>query len=149
MRGYLHGGLLVDFVGELGPISKLRLVYFDVLVMLLQFAMLAVFLDRRELKRVMDAPIVLEPGTRATVPSRTQQDHDSEERGLRRFDRAMASERTAFLGQGEEEEEDTDSRTRRSEHHLDALYSGQIVIADLHIIDTIKSSWWWSYGPAE
>ena len=42
VRFYLHGGLLIDFVGERGPISKTRLVLMDGLVLVLQLVQMAV-----------------------------------------------------------------------------------------------------------
>lgn len=41
-RGYLHGGLIIDFVGELGPVSKWRLVSMDLLIFGLQLVVLVV-----------------------------------------------------------------------------------------------------------
>lgn len=40
-RGYLHGHLLIDFVGQLGPTSKYRLVPIDLLVTFLQLLFLS------------------------------------------------------------------------------------------------------------
>lgn len=41
-RGYIHGGLIIDFVGELGPVSKWRLVGLDLTIFALQLLILVV-----------------------------------------------------------------------------------------------------------
>lgn len=46
-RGYLHGGLAMDLIGQKGPSSKLRLLLLDVLVLGLQLINLAVLLLKR------------------------------------------------------------------------------------------------------
>lgn len=51
-RGYLHGGLIIDFVGELGPVSKWRLVSMDLLIFGLQLVVLVV--SNEKLKAVGD-----------------------------------------------------------------------------------------------
>ena len=49
-RGYLHGGLIIDFVGQQGPVWKLHLVALDLFVIALQTVMLSVHLERQDLK---------------------------------------------------------------------------------------------------
>ncbi|KAK5062562.1 hypothetical protein LTR84_004635 [Exophiala bonariae] len=51
-RGYLHGGLIIDFVGELGPVSKWRLLSMDLLIFGLQLIVLVV--SNEKLKAVGD-----------------------------------------------------------------------------------------------
>lgn len=72
-RGYLHGGLIVDFVGELGPISKWRLLLLDVLILGLQLFMLVVGSEKHGLN-----------GESAQESSTAVQDIDAEEAGIRR-----------------------------------------------------------------
>ncbi|MBE7180933.1 MAG: DSC4 family protein, partial [Terriglobus roseus] len=48
-RGYLHGGLLIDFVGQKGPSSRWLLAALDVAIALLQLVMLAAVVEEREL----------------------------------------------------------------------------------------------------
>ncbi|KEF59308.1 uncharacterized protein A1O9_04152 [Exophiala aquamarina CBS 119918] len=45
-RGYLHGGLIIDFVGEQGPVSKWRLASMDLLIFGLQLVVLVVGNER-------------------------------------------------------------------------------------------------------
>lgn len=69
-RGYLHGGLIIDMIGEKGPIPKSRLLLQDLLILGLQFIMLAIAHERSVM--TLDKP---------AAPS---QDIDAEEAGVRR-----------------------------------------------------------------
>lgn len=75
-RGYLHGGLICDFVGELGPISRTRLLVLDALVFGLQLAYVAISHELQELK---------DPETETTLP----QDIEAEEAGVRREEQSL------------------------------------------------------------
>jgi hypothetical protein len=55
-RGYLHGGLIIDFIGQQGPVSKLHLVAIDFLVMALQLFMLAVHVEETKLAEILKSP---------------------------------------------------------------------------------------------
>ena len=144
MRGYLHGGLLIDFVGELGPISKFRLALFDLIVMALQFIMLPAVLARRELKGVIEGSLA----STNRRPSNdlgsmhTRRDIDAEEQGIRR-DNMLVEEGIELepLRNDMEYYAEFNSSTRHTEHHLDAFNSGQLVIVDLHVVDTIRTLW--------
>jgi len=162
-RGYLHGGLAIDFIGQLGPSSKILMVLLDVLVAGLQMVMLSVVTTRRRLEDINKA-VVAAPMIAAPVPTTNQQDVDSEERGIRRSaeldqqgdiemqslnpssgraDRALHDPPDA----AEEEEEDPPASDRdrllaastapRSDIHIfDAFHSGQIVLGDFNVIQT-------------
>lgn len=83
MRGYLHGGIIIDLIGQKGPTSKLHLVLLDILILLLQCLMLTVHVERERLSAVLTAftkgtPLADEP--RATIAS--TQNIDAEERGV-------------------------------------------------------------------
>ena len=54
-RGYLHGGIIIDMTGELGPISKWRLALMDVLILGLQLVMLVVGHERAKALGVVEA----------------------------------------------------------------------------------------------
>ncbi|KAF2717410.1 DUF1746-domain-containing protein [Polychaeton citri CBS 116435] len=87
-RGYLHGGLAMDFIGQKGPSSKLHLVLLDLLVLALQATHLAAYTLKESLKQDKKAaPGVRNSGaaagTEAPAPSNTQT-LDAEERGVRR-----------------------------------------------------------------
>ncbi|KAA6416164.1 MAG: hypothetical protein FRX48_00884 [Lasallia pustulata] len=84
-RGYLHGGLVMDIVGEAGPVGKWRL------------------------------------------------DVDLEERGMVRAE-GRGDRVAGFGGEGGGADEGAD-------HPLDAFYTGEYVIANLHVLGTLRRQW--------
>ncbi|CAK7215259.1 hypothetical protein SCUCBS95973_002421 [Sporothrix curviconia] len=117
-RGYLHGGVVIDFVGQTAPTSKLGLVLLDLVVLVVQCLMLAMHTEREKMRRLvtpirtilataaaaaMTTPAVAAanaaviraggtpsppPAAAANPPAATLQDHDAEERGVRPRPRA-------------------------------------------------------------
>ena len=71
-RGWIHGGLLVDFVGELGPVSRWRLLGYDILIAALQILMLMIGHEKRR--------ALGEDKAEEAVP----QDIEAEEAGIRK-----------------------------------------------------------------
>ena len=147
-RGYLHGSLLTNFVGELGPISRWRMLLVDIFIALLQVVMLGVILERRGLKTAMDSRV---PGARgpglisSTLP--LSQDLDAEEQGIRRSQDDMGNDiEIRALGKEGERDDASTMGSKRNEHTLDAFYSGQLVIADLHLVETVRTAWERTYG---
>ncbi|KAJ5289181.1 hypothetical protein N7478_002211 [Penicillium angulare] len=107
-RGYLHGGLFIDFIGQL-PVSTFRLLAFDILIFLVDFIMLGLIIERVKTAAIISPPTppTTTPSTNANTDSTntdpnpntntngetTQtdtntntnnegQDHDAEERGI-------------------------------------------------------------------
>lgn len=108
-RGYLHGGVIIDFIGQKAPTSRLGLLLLDVLILLLQCVMCSVWLEKDRLKlleltlRTVAAGgfpkrTVPVPGTGTTATDATMadvtsgQDLDAEERGVIRDDPLGADE---------------------------------------------------------
>ncbi|KAK3330401.1 hypothetical protein B0H66DRAFT_468182 [Apodospora peruviana] len=97
-RGYLHGGAIIDFVGQQPSTSKLGLLFLDVVILAVQCLMLTVHQERERLRkavlpslRAVGAAVSTGEATAAsvdrleegpTVPS--TQDQDAEERGVLR-----------------------------------------------------------------
>lgn len=147
-RGYLLGGLLIDFVGQESPVSKWKLLVLDTLVLALQVLILAVTLERKKLA-VQNGDVLVEEVEEA------RQDHDSEERGMLRRDdtvqdgielqniRHTSSGRTGGDEDRERDEllESDESTEPRDQHPLDPFITGQAVIANVRVIDTIRSQW--------
>jgi hypothetical protein len=152
-RGYLHGGLMIDFIGQQGPTSKGRLAFLDLCLLVLQLVMVSVHAKRRELKKklaklaggtpaaepVTDGDTTTTTTTTTTETAATaspdrEQDPDSEERGvLRRTD--TLSDIGADM-----DEEDALLPSAADSGHVDALEllsSGQGVIGDFTLIDTL------------
>ena len=124
-RGYQHGGLLVDFVGELGPVSRLRMICGDILVLLLQLFSLALREDN-------DSTGSAEGHVSAPV-----QDLESEERGLRRS-QEISNEEQAIelrdLSQTREDRSEHETRTKSK----DEVYTGDDLLFVLHLPSTLR-----------
>ena len=155
MHGYLHGGMLIDFVGQLGPVSKIKLVLLDFLTFALQLVMLAVVIKRRALKKEITSPATTASDTQVDSTS-TGQDHDSEEQGILRSELSTTEDielqtlrpfaaRTDGNEDGERDgllgEPSVVLGPNMNEHPLDVFNSGQHMIANLHIIDTVRTQW--------
>ena len=147
-RGYLLGGLLIDFVGQESPVSRWRLLVLDAMVLALQILILAVTLERRKLA-VEYGDVLVEEVEEA------RQDHDSEERGIMRRDDTVQDDielqdirHTSSGRTGGDEDRERDelldregSNQRGDRHPLDPFLTGQAVIINVHVIDTIRSQW--------
>ena len=164
-RGYLHGGLAIDLIGQLGPSSKALMVGLDVLVAGLQMGMLSVVVTRGRLNNQGMSGTAVATAAAAPAQSAASQDVDSEERGVRRSaeleqqgdiemqslnpssgqaDRALDDPPDAA-----EDEEDSPSSDRdrllaastapRSDVHIfDAFHSGQIVLGDFNVLRSAR-----------
>lgn len=104
MRGYLHGGVIIDFIGQKAPTSRLSLLLLDCLILILQCVMCAIWMEKDRLKKTeatlksVSAGGAAKSATTApqAVPSAavdilsgavtSAQDLDSEERGVLRDD---------------------------------------------------------------
>jgi hypothetical protein len=77
----MRGGLLLDFVGQLGPTSKIRLFLLDLMILALQVTMMTATTKRKEMEqsRVDNSAAGL---SRLAEPLLSGQDLDAEERGV-------------------------------------------------------------------
>ena len=139
---------MIDFVGQESPVSRWRLLALDVLVLALQVLILAVTLERKKLE-LEDRDILVEEIEGA------RQDHDSEERGvLRRDDNNQGDielqniHHTSSGRTGGDEDRERDellesdrSTEPRDQHPLDHTMTGQAVIVNVHVLDSIRSQW--------
>ncbi|CAK7266108.1 hypothetical protein SEPCBS119000_001854 [Sporothrix epigloea] len=101
-RGYLHGGVIIDFVGQAAPTSKLGLVLLDLMVLVVQSLMLTIHTERETLRRLVfpmravaaastttpvaaaaAAAVSRAGATPLPPPAATLPEHDAEERGVR------------------------------------------------------------------
>lgn len=143
-RFYLHGGLIIDFIGQRGPTSKLLLVVMDLLVVTLQLIHLSAHVTKTKL---LEEQSPRERRAQAT----TAQDLDSEERGVRRSTE-LAREQvqegiqlqalnadgstTAFTDNVMNDSEADEGETNAV--LFDAVKNGQVVLADLNVTRTVK-----------
>ncbi len=155
-RGYLHGGIIIDFIGQKGPSSKLVLIFLDIVVLALQCFMLTVHVEQERLKTALGSTDILsELLTIIGVP----QDHDAEERGVIRDSgiitddielQPMATSQLRHDGSAVDNEEERDQllaeRVRRTDQEddggpLDVFYSGNVVVAEFHVLHTLRNQW--------
>ncbi|KAH6620253.1 hypothetical protein C7974DRAFT_229426 [Boeremia exigua] len=152
-RGYLHGGLMIDFIGQQGPTSKWKLGGLDVCILLLQMIMVSAHVKRRDLKKQLvqitagEAPsgssvdaATSDAVSDSTTPATTsenaarRQDADDEERGVLRRTDSLSD-----LGADPEEEDPLLRSTQETGHvdALDVLTSGQCVILSAGVVGTM------------
>lgn len=146
-RGYLHGGLLIDFIGQKGPTSKMHLLLLDVGIAVLQMVMLAAVTEEKNMeskKKARSHRRSARNGTNETTTTTTNaatepepsepitstQDHDAEERGQRR-----SAESAPLLRMRE-----LDSPGASTEL-LDRLTSGQAITAKFYVFDVVRDEW--------
>lgn len=179
-RGYLHGGIVIDFVGYKGPASKARLVGIDLLLVGLQVVMMGLVVRRRGMEIISrrnggdggggDYGVGSsaqqwqgQQGRPRRRPRRRARDTDEEERG----DVSLSSSET----EEEEEQERDDLQPTASssaytsaradyytttnasvplqpllphqlqDHPLDTFHSGQYIIANIHLGETLRKEW--------
>ena len=126
MHGYLHGGLFIDFVGEKAPVSVIRLLSLDVVILFMDIIMMGLIIERLK--------------TTGGAATTTPQDHDLEERGVSSAgppanEPSLDDDEPAEEGKGKGEGEGEDS------HTLDGFASGEAVIMDIGLVDLIRDQW--------
>ena len=165
-RGYLHGGMIIDFVGQASPVSRWRLVGLDTLCLVLQVVMMCLTLEKQSLqgRRRAKSPGRMDrsdANASEEVAGRRSQDLDAEERGMFGSENAGGiamqdlsssspiSSGPATRGRtGGDEDRERDEllahelqEEERDDHPLDIFYSGDYTLMKLHLLDTIRSQW--------
>lgn len=153
-RGYLHGGILVDFIGQTPPTSRLFLLALDACILVLQCLMLAVHSQREALRetvkphRGFDFLPELRRQIRAQALEAEERDRRRDTRdanpgeprdiemgpmgGEGSGDAAAQEERTWLLGS-----EPPSSATTRKQ--LAEIYtSGNAMIGEFHLLQTMR-----------
>ncbi|KAL0938954.1 DUF1746-domain-containing protein [Colletotrichum truncatum] len=161
-RGYLHGGVIVDFIGQRPPTSRLTFLAFDLVVLAVQCLMLAVHSEREKLRPIVRPVLLRLPHVlEAQNAAASTQDHDAEERGVLRdgpgleFEGADSVEMQSLRSNGDAEPSNNAERSRessrlsrrRSSFHsatsmqlFDVLSSGNGVLGEFHISHTIRNA---------
>ncbi|KAH8602879.1 hypothetical protein B0O99DRAFT_499125 [Bisporella sp. PMI_857] len=159
MRGYLHGGIIIDLIGQKGPTSKIHLVLLDALVLVLQCCMLSVVVEKQRLSTILSALSKPSSSTdQSTIQIVPAQDLDAEERGvvgavtnvediemqrlgsridapsMRDNEQDGNLERGRLLDEHPQEEPDDDNP-------LDMLFTGTAIVAEFHVLDTLRKQW--------
>ncbi|KAI1082838.1 DUF1746-domain-containing protein [Whalleya microplaca] len=157
-RGYLHGGILFDFVGQKPPSSRLTLLVLDLMVFALQCLMMTVNMEKERVRKVVKPPRQLIATVDATGVTTTSQDHDAEERGVLRdapvLDETNDIEMQSLLhnegGESQRSGEEMTGLPRRTsastgnglEGLADTLRSGNAVLANFHVPQALRTAWY-------
>jgi hypothetical protein len=170
-RDYLHGGILIDFIGQKAPVPLTRLLCLDLLVMVLNIIMLGLIIERVKLAELRTTAAAAD--TTAQADSAQAQDHDHEERGVLSHETEPGGESTNAENERREQSsltalstthspppsEEELERTRlladpsenggshtNHQHALDAYSSGGAVILRLGLWNVIRDQW--RYSPS-
>ncbi|KAI0193235.1 hypothetical protein EV127DRAFT_452191 [Xylaria flabelliformis] len=163
-RGYLHGGILVDFIGQKAPSTRFTLILLDAAVLAIQCFMVTVNIEKERIRTVIKPPRVntSSTGIAIAIPTTTQ-DHDSEERGVLRdapeIDDVNETDNVEMRSLGNHSSDDSSDgenvggegsrlfgqsgaqRTSQSEDLTDVLQSGNAIIGNFHIPQSLRTAW--------
>lgn len=173
-RGYLNGGLFIDFIGQ-KPVPVFRLLAFDFLILLVDIVMLALIIERVKMVGSKGLASMVRTRTATTNTNAEtdtaqlgQQDHDAEERGVRNSEDADDTNESPAEGTAtntspvpEIDDDVQDERTTlladpgeggtgpipRGGHPLDSYATGQAVIMDMGFFTTLGDQWRYSTMP--
>ncbi|KAI1158167.1 DUF1746-domain-containing protein [Nemania serpens] len=162
-RGYLHGGIIVDFIGQRAPSSRFTLILLDAAVLAIQCVMITINIEKERIRNVIKPPRANTLSGTTLVASTTGQDHDSEERGVLRdapeIDetnetnnvemRPLASRSSGGLSDSESPGGEGSRLLRRSGIRqtsqsgslVDVLRSGNAVIGNFNIPHSLRTAW--------
>ena len=156
VHGYLHGGFLIDFVGQASPVSKVRLLGLDFITLILQLLMMAVTIEKQMLQGRRT------PASRGSLPAADDDDavqaqnYDLEERGMLGSDGVIPRDSIELIDlprshqgrTGGEEDGERDELLdndligeNRNGHPLDPFYTGEYNLARLPIMDIVRVQW--------
>ncbi|KAI6249546.1 DSC E3 ubiquitin ligase complex subunit 4 [Erysiphe necator] len=154
MRGYLHGGVIIDLIGQKGPTSKVHLILLDILLLVLQCFMLSVRVEEDRLQTILT---VLSRSSSKMADLTLIQDYDAEERGIIRDEIVAGNnlELEQIAGPSssnshdqeisnmeiESESESTSQLTQEDDEALELFWSGMASVCDFHILHNLKKQW--------
>jgi len=159
-RGYLHGGVFIDFVGQMPSTSRIYYVLVDIMLLILQSLMMTIHNEREKLRVTLKTFKPLHPSVAQDVAmARTIESLDAEERGLPREESSGLSvensndvELQSLNGDGNQVDgadrgEDPDNEARdsmgdgSSQNHLaDTLTSGNGIIGEYHVLHSMRTA---------
>lgn len=162
-RGYLHGGILVDFIGQRAPSSRFTLILLDAVVLAIQCFMITINIEKERIRNVIKPPRANTTSGTTVIASTTGQDYDSEERGVLRdapeideinetdsFEmRPLASRTSGGLSDSESPggkgsrllKQSGIGQSSQSDNPVDVLRSGNAVIGTFHIPHSLRTAW--------
>ena len=153
-HGYLQGGVVVDFIGQKPPSSRFTLLLLDVAILGLQCFMLAVHGERERLRKVVMPSRRMASSTAGTetadaMLTSSTQDHDAEERGVLRdapepVETADGIELQPLTGSAATETGQEPGAAMPEGYAAsslsDTLRSGNAILADFHVLNSIRTS---------
>lgn len=157
MRGYVHGGLFIDFVGEKTPVSVIRLLSLDVIILLIDIIMMGLVIERLKTTgattptRAGNSAISSETDTSRQQQQQQQQgqgqNHDLEERGI--LNTSAAGATTSAVDNQDTDDmavnntsSDVDERLERTELLAGSQEGGELSpgsSVDSHALDVFAS----------
>ncbi|UNI20986.1 hypothetical protein JDV02_007021 [Purpureocillium takamizusanense] len=162
-RGYQHGGLIIDFVGQRPPTYRLYYVLADIVILAVQCLMLTVHTQREKMRVALKTFRPLVPDiAQELATARSAEDLDAEERGVLRHAPGMDVDEAEEDGgvelqtlntDGAQEGEDS-ARMEASGSLLrpvtteagsrsqlsDIMNSGNAVLGEYHIVRSLASA---------
>jgi hypothetical protein len=166
-RGYLHGGLFIDFIGQV-PVSVPRLLCFDLLIFFVDIIMLALIIERVRIAGSPTPPTGSDTNTAVDTSSEAAasqpQDHDAEERGVLREENSDEippptqdhAESSPSSSMDEEVEEERTNlladpadvaSAARGGHPMDSFAAGEAVLVNMGFLSTLYDQWRHSNAP--
>jgi hypothetical protein len=153
-RGYLQGGVVVDFIGQKPPGSRFTLLLLDLIIFGLQCFMFAIHTERERLRKVVmpsrrRASSTAATATTNTAASTSTQDHDAEERGVLRDGPELVETVSGIEMQplisstGDDTGPEPSANLSGASSTIslsDTLRSGNAILADFHVVHTIRTS---------
>ncbi|KAF5572273.1 DUF1746-domain-containing protein [Fusarium pseudoanthophilum] len=157
-RGYMHGGLVIDFIGQKPPTSRIYYVLVDVMILAVQCLMLTVHTERERLRVTLKTFRPMVPDV-AQEMAPTIEDLDAEERGvsrdmpgslpadeedgielqpLRRTSTTEEANSTSGESEPSARESPIDEPTRS--HLSDVLSSGNAIIGEYHVLHSLHNA---------
>ncbi|KAH9902227.1 DUF1746-domain-containing protein [Xylariomycetidae sp. FL2044] len=150
-RGYLHGGLLIDFIGQKPPSSRFTLILLDIVVIGLQCFMLTINMEKERVRTVLKPPRPNSTTSENAEPSTTTQDLDAEERGVLRgaprIEETTDIEMRSFGDDAEDGAIDSEGAgllrgaASSRQNDLESLNSGNAIVATFRIPHSLRSAW--------
>jgi hypothetical protein len=159
-RGYLHGGVVVDFVGQKPSTSRLYYIIIDIVLLMLQSLMMTIHNEREKLRVALKTFRPLHPSLAQEVAmARTIESLDAEERGLPREESSGLTpevsndiELQSLNGDGAQADttdrtEDAENESRdtmadgSNQYHLaDTLTSGNGILGEYHVLHSMRNA---------
>ncbi|PNY23725.1 DSC E3 ubiquitin ligase complex subunit 4 [Tolypocladium capitatum] len=159
-RGYQHGGLIIDFIGQRPPTYRLYYLLADVVILAAQCLMLTVHTQREKLRVTLKTFRPLLPElVQEMATARSSEDLDAEERGVLRdapdttldgtegiaLGSMAASQGGGDQGSGQAGESESLLRENSNDdnprtHLSDIMASGNAVLSEYHVVQSTISA---------